>query len=80
MNFTSFDKAVALRDEFEQARKSALEELLEQRREIDRRLATLGRGRPTAESGSAKTCPICGERGHDRRRHRAGKGMEAASS
>jgi hypothetical protein len=82
---SNIDKALRLHKEAAAAKKAAIGDLLQQRTAIDAKLIQLGhaegtpvsRGRrkkaaapKVAARASAKVCRICGQAGHDGRKHR----------
>lgn len=75
---SAIDKALKAMEELESLKQSAIEELLEQRGDIDAKLQKLGHtDHPKAKAPATakpkdptKPCSYCGEVGHDARRHR----------
>lgn len=68
------ERAFKLQAQYEEARKEAISQLLAEQSKINERLKALGHqvgpaARPSA-SASSKPCKICGEMGHDARKHR----------
>jgi hypothetical protein len=80
------EQAFAKRDEYEDLRRQAVDALLAKRKDIEQNLASLGykidTPGPTASAPrravAAKPCKICGELGHDARKHRYDKGNEGS--
>ncbi len=80
---SAVEKALRLQQEFETTRQAGIDELLKARAEIDEKLALLGYApsvpstKPRATKAGAKAaekvCKVCGEIGHDGRRHRGEK-------
>jgi hypothetical protein len=79
-----------LEQEKAQLRDQAIGELLTKRSELDEKLARLGYNtvpdRPRKSAGGArgyspdKVCPICGQHGHDARKHRHEKRAQTAQA
>lgn len=84
-NVSAVETATKALEQYELVRSNAIEELLTQRAGIDEQLERFGYTTKTATVGmstirrtsSGKPCRICGELGHDARRHRFEKASEA---
>ena len=86
------ERALKIQKEAAELRQTAIKELLRQQSDIQQKLALLGhtagrmpkRGRPKKEvptiEVSTKVCKVCGQPGHDGRRHRWEKGKKKAST
>lgn len=81
---SAIDKALKAMEEMEALKQAAIEELLQQRSDIDQKLQKLGHNQPapvpvhsspkttqTRQRDLTKPCSYCGEIGHDARKHRA---------
>ena len=70
-----------LEEQLASARASATESLLEERRCIDAALQKIGYDAGDAPAqkrkGAARVCTICGESGHNARKHKDGTGVPA---
>lgn len=69
------DKVMKALEDLDSLKQQAINELLDERKNIDEQLAKLGHGVKQAASTKRmrdpnKLCPVCGEKGHDARRHR----------
>lgn len=78
------DNVLKIRQQYEDARKQAIAEILAQQQELTEELRRLGHdGSPAKKAKGAtdpnKKCPVCGEPGHDARRHRADKEQKGAA-
>ena len=72
---TGIQKVLDLQKQYEEAKQTAIQELLDQRKTIDEQLKALGyvQGAPATkqrQSDPNKVCPVCSEKGHDARRHK----------
>ncbi|HSY47203.1 MAG TPA: hypothetical protein VLC46_00160 [Thermoanaerobaculia bacterium] len=73
---TAIQKVLELQKQYEEAKQLAIRELLDQRKGIDDQLRALGHGasqppqQKQRQTDPNKSCPICGEKGHDARRHK----------
>ena len=76
----SAERAFKLKADYEAARNAAISELLEQQKSLDEQLRALGyavdRARPATPKPRVSTydankpCKVCGQTGHDARKHR----------
>jgi len=75
------EKVFKLQEDFENARKEAIALLLKQRDDIAAQLTSLGYSESSRKANAfqrrradpQKQCPVCGEKGHDARRHKGEK-------
>jgi hypothetical protein len=81
------EQAFAKRDEYEDLRRQAVDALLAKRKDIEQNLASLGYKADTLSTASAprramaqRPCKICGELGHDARKHRYDKNAGSEAS
>lgn len=68
-------KVLDLERQFQEAKQVAIQDLLSQRATIDEQLKTLGydstkKVAVVRQTDPNKKCPVCGETGHDARRHK----------
>ena len=72
----SVQKVLDLQRQFEEARQSAIQELLGQQTQIGQQLKSLGydgKAAPKRQPDPARVCPVCSQPGHDARRHKGEK-------
>jgi DNA repair exonuclease SbcCD ATPase subunit len=68
-------KVLDLEKQFQEAKQVAIQDLLKQRQTIDEQLKVLGHDNTkkapvVRQTDPNKKCPVCGETGHDARRHK----------
>ena len=80
---SAIEKVLALQKQLDSEKGAAIQELLEARGKLDDQLKALGYSSGQRSSGVKrqrdpnKPCPVCGEKGHDARKHRGEKKTKA---